>query len=195
MKRLVAPLVGASVAATTLALTPTAAQAHGDDGKNHRIEVVKVVDTKRKSHSLITVQYKDVMRGKVVKVTADSKLFADLRKQGGPWVTPGEPRIYRQVGQDTFKTRLPSQGNRAKIAIPFDVAKRPPMRFAARKTDAIRITFVSVVRKSRYSQDGLARIMTVRRGDPANYFWKGNRVSRVWERDWQSNHAHRTIVR
>lgn len=195
MKKPVVTLVGASVAVTSIALAPAAAQAHGDDGRNHRIEVVKVVDTKRKAHSLITVQYKDLMRGKVVKITADSKLFAGLRKQAGPWITPGEARIYRPVGRDTFTTRLPSQGNRAKIAIPFDVAKRPPTSFAARKADAIRITFVSVVRKSQYSQAGLARIMTVRKGDPANYFWKGNRVSRVWERDWHSNHAHRTIVR
>lgn len=196
MKKYVAVLTGACVAGSGIVLAPVAADAHGDNGKNHRIEVVKVVDTKRKSHSLVKVKYKNSMRGKAVKITAVSKLFANIRKDAGPWVSPGDGgTYYRQVGRFTKRTKLPRTGNRATIAIPFDVAKRPPASFAASKSDAIRMTFVDIVHRSQYAQSGDARIMAVRKGDPANYFWKGNRATRVWDRGWDSDHAHRIRVR
>lgn len=195
MKKYVAALTGACVAGAGIALAPIAAHANDDNGNDRRIEVVNVLDTKKKNHSLVTVNYQDSMRGKAVKTTADSKLFAGFRKAAGAWVSPGEAPYFRPVGRVTFKIKLPTQGNRVKIAIPFDVAKRPPTRFAPTKSDAIRMTFVTILYKSQYAQTGEARIMTVRKGDPANYFWKGNRVSRVWDRDYYSDHAHRVRVR
>ena len=196
MKKPIAALTGAAVACAGIALSPVAAHAHGDNGNNKRIEVVKVVDTKKKDHSLVTVKYDNSMRGKAVKVTADSKLFAGIREGFGPWIKPsGGAEYYRNEGRSKVRTTLPRTGNRATIAIPFDVAKRPPTRFASKESDAIRMTFVTIVYKSQYTQSGQARIMTVRAGDPADYFMPGNRVSRLWDRGWDSDHAHRIRVR
>ena len=195
MKKPITALTGAAVACAGIALSPVAAHAHGDNGNNKRSEVVKVVDTKKKDHSLVTVKYDNSMRGKAVKVTADSKLFAGIREEAGPWISPGGDSKYRDAGRSTYRTTLPRTGNRATIAIPFDVAKRPPTRFASKESDAIRMTFVTIVYKSQYAQSGQARIMTVRTGDPADYFMQGNRVSRLWDRGWDSDHAHRIRVR
>lgn len=196
MRKSVAALTGACVAGSGIALAPIEAHAHGDDGHHRRIEVVKVVDTKKKNHSLVTVKYKNSMRGKVVKIDVVSRLFAEVRKDGGPWITPsGGGRYSRQVGRVGSRMKLPRTGNRTTIAIPFDVAKRPPAGFAPNESDAIRMTFVTIVRKSQYANSGDARIMTVRKGDPANFFWQNNRASRVWDRGWESDHAHRIRVR
>lgn len=192
----VAALVSAGLAVSTLVLAPAAAHAHDDDPAGRDVEVVAVIDTARAEHAVVKVRYVDALRGRTVQVGAESMLLAGLRRAAGPWLTPTEQvRWFRPVGAVAYRTRLPVEGNTARIVVPFDVARRPPAGFAPRRADAVRVTEVAVVHRQRYERAGQARIMVARAGDPANYFWPEDRISRVWDRDPLAEHAHRITVR
>jgi hypothetical protein len=197
MGKLLSVGIAAVVAMAGLAVATPAAQGHGNGpDSSSEIEIMRLVDTKKASHSRIVFRYADHLRGKEFNYVAYHWHLAGMRKLGpwlgGDWERPHRSHQIRQIERTVV---LPKKGNRVGLNMPFDVGRWPGAYY--KREDALRYTFVGLWPRSDLGEavQTYARVMTARAGDPANYFWERNRVARVWDTSEAATHHHRLIVR
>lgn len=189
--------IAAVVAMAGLAVATPVAHGHGNGPDLSRdIQIMRVVDTKKASHSRIVVRYSDQLRGKKVVYVAYHWHLAGMRKLGrwlgGNWERPHRSHLIRQIERTVV---FPKKGNRVVLNMPFDVGRWPGSFYT--RADALRYTFIGLWPRKDMGEEvqAYARVMTARAGDPANYFWQRNRIARVWDTGEDATHHHRLIVR